>query len=452
MLTIQGLASLLKIKADAAAPTVWIYHEDESPRLSFVCRFIFTHFYNLNYKVTSDLASFENFNGIKISYSTRDVLGALWVQPAGLLSGKGVSEEGPGPRIKDGMFYLYTNSAGYHHDVFSAVFYFISRYEEWQHHKKDKHGRFEASESLLFKNKFHLKPVVDIWLRELQAELEKNFFTVKFPQAQFRVFSTIDVDNLFAFRSKGILRVMGATAKDLLKLDFLNLKTRALVLAGAKKDPFDIYEEVSAFCFNHKIPLIYFFLFRSGTSHDRTVKPGHRSFKDVFAAILRHKAILGVHPSYDTSTSPSILEAEVQKIREKSGQEIQFSRQHYLRFDIRSTPQLLMNSGIRADFSMGFASSCGFRAGTTIPFFYYDFGSESQKDLLMVPFCVMDGVYTVYHVSDAGKAYHSFMEVAEEVKKVKGIFISVFHERSFSDHLYPGYGSLYKKLHLDIKP
>ena len=62
----------------------------------------------------------------------------------------------------------------------------------------------------------------------------------------------------------------------------------------------------------------------------------------------------------------------------------------------------------------------------------------------------MDGVYTEYSKSSIEKSHQEFMTLANEVRKVGGYFITVFHERSFSDHLYPGFGSLYKKLHQNI--
>ena len=50
----------------------------------------------------------------------------------------------------------------------------ISRYEEYLPHIKDIHGRFEAKESLAFKNNFLEKPIVDIWINLIKKELRKK--------------------------------------------------------------------------------------------------------------------------------------------------------------------------------------------------------------------------------------------------------------------------------------
>jgi hypothetical protein len=241
-------------------------------------------------------------------------------------------------------------------------------------------------------------------------------------------------------------------AKDVLKFEFKNLKERCQVLIGKKKDPFDIYEDVSDFCFENKIPLIYFFLFRSGTKHDRTVNPESPAFKSVFEILKKNYALIGLHPSYHSAENKNLLISEKNNLAEKVREKITLTRQHYLRFNIRTTPKQLIENGFEADFTMGFASSPGFRAGTSHPFYYYDFGSEKRDSkLLFVPFCIMDGAYTIYENASPDLAYTEMLTIAKEIRKVNGLFISVFHERTFSDHLYKGYGTLYKKLHLKLK-
>jgi hypothetical protein len=105
---------------------------------------------------------------------------------------------------------------------------------------------------------------------------------------------------------------------------------------------------------------------------------------------------------------------------------------------------------VAVDFTMGFATEPGFRAGTSHPFHYYDFTAEQAQELIFMPFCAMDGAYTVYGHADTEKAYDSLKALASEIKKAGGFFVTVFHERSFYDHLYPGFGDLYKKLHSEL--
>ena len=68
------------------------------------------------------------------------------------------------------MFFSVNNSV-FPFDPFAASFFMISRYEEYLPHIKDIHGRFEAKESLAFKNNFLEKPIVDIWINLIKKEL-----------------------------------------------------------------------------------------------------------------------------------------------------------------------------------------------------------------------------------------------------------------------------------------
>lgn len=453
MLTRETLYTLLDLDLPQDSPQVTIYAPESGERLNYVCHFIFNHVLKLKSRITTSEQELMTSKGMRVNYSDKEIAGSFRIIPRALLSEKGITIKKP-EAVKRGemiYFYTYEENSLFSYDIFSAVFYFISRYEEWQSYSPDMHQRFEAGEALLYKNQFHLKPVVDIWIEELAEALQKFYPEIKFPERSFRVLSTIDVDNLYAYRAKGLIRSLGASAKDLLKLDLTNLKNRIAVLTGRKQDPFDIYKIISELCHEADIPLIYFFLMRNGTAHDRTVDPASPAFDEVFKTVQDQHAFLGLHPSYNSSVESSLLANEKKLIEKKSGTKVVISRQHYLRFNIRSTPKLLMDLGFEADFSMGFASAAGFRAGTSHPFYYYDFESEKGQPLLFVPFCVMDGVYMVYEKVSPEPAYEEMLKLAKEIKKVKGTFISVFHERTFSDHLYKGFGSLYKNLHRTLK-
>lgn len=458
MLTQQSLHTLFDLNVASHAPLIEIYTEQRLPRLNYVCQFIFEHALNVPFRITQDLKEFEIAKGLKINYSERALTATSFhISPSGLLQVKGINEEKPSTAIKNGMIYFYPsptkteNQQVCDFDIFSAVFYCISRMEEWQKFERDIHQRFEASSSFLYQQKFHLKPVVDVWIEELRSALMLIYPDVTFPEKKFKTISTIDVDNLFAFKSKGWMRSLGASIRDVLKRDFVNLRLRWQVLAGLKKDPFDVYKEVSEFCFEERIPLICFFLFNTGNAYDRTVSPKSNAFLKVFRDLRENHALFGLHPSYHSAYKTGMLRSELENLSKKSSERITLSRQHYLRFDIRTTPALLLKEGIMVDFTMGFASYPGFRAGTSRPFHYYDFAKEASTELLFVPFCAMDGAYTVYDLADPDAALNSMLHLAKEVKKVNGLFITVFHERTFFDHLYMGFGTLYKKLHSRVK-
>ncbi|MDP3556060.1 MAG: polysaccharide deacetylase family protein [Bacteroidota bacterium] len=447
----KRLHTLLNLKVNTDSPNFIIYSEEISQRLDYVAHFIFNHVLKVNFSITNNISEFQSSRFFKINYSIKSIPNSFQIIPHALLFESGISISKPESFLKNNLIYFFknktsNNSLEFNYDIFSSVFYFISRYEELQTFTADSHGRFEAKASILFENKMYLKPVVDYWILEFKKELQNFYPEIKFPENKFKAISTIDVDNLYAYKAKGYLRTTGAIFKDILKFDFTNLKHRIKVLSNKSQDPFDIYTSNSEFCLDNNIPLIYFFLFKSGTKYDRTVNPNSNSFNKVFKLIKEKQANIGIHPSYFSCQDNDILKQEVNDFSNKLGEPVQLSRQHYLRFDIKTTPKLLLDNGIIADFTMGFASDIGFRAGTSFPFYYYDFAAEKQMDLLLVPFCAMDGAYFIYDKVSPEVMLNSLLDLANEVKKVNGFFITVFHERTFSSHLYPGYDHVYKKL------
>lgn len=441
----EQINKLLGLEINSANP-VYVFSEHESPRLEYVCRFIFNHVLKVQFKIYLNEAQFCSLTGIKINYSKKQISSVLQITPAGLVFENKISEEKPPVDLYDNSFRLFpTQDGDLKFDIFSAVFYMISRYEEWQNFKKDIHGRFELFESILYKNHMHLKPVTDMWIVELKHLIEKTY-GVQICYNEFKTIATIDVDNLFAYGNKGFFRTFGAGFKDLIKSDNENRKRRKAVLSGKEKDPFDIYESFTKYCKDLNIPLIYFFLFKTGTKYDRTVNPASSAFEKVFETIKKHGGLTGLHPSYFSSDEEQKLVSETEQFSAKLKARVTLSRQHYLKFDIKKTPLQLLKQGILADFTMGFASGAGFRAGTSFPFNYYNFAQEKELDFLFVPFCAMDGAYFVYDNISPEETLSALNKLKEEVKEVNGLFITVFHERTFAGHLYPGFGDMYRQL------
>ncbi len=445
MVKIEDLNTLFQIKAVTNAPEFIIYSEAASSRLDYTANFIFKNVLNSTVLFTHDLSIFRTSKSFKINYSSSPIDDTFQIMPSEFIFEKGIqSNFTPTFEIKNNLITLFSSFSGnISFDVFSAVFYMISRYEEWQNFSADVHERFELKNSFLFKHNQHLKPVVNYWIEELKQNLQKHQPQLQFPKKDFVFVSTIDVDNLYAYKNKNAVRAIGASINDLFKLNFNTIKRRISVLMGKQQDPFDVYEKVNSFCKNNHTPLIYFFLQRSHTKFDRTINPSSNAFKNLFNTLIKQNILFGLHPSYYSYNNAALMKKEVDLINANANSSIKISRQHYLRFDFKTTPVLLMKNGIIADFSIGFASGSGYRAGTFTPFNYYNFNTEAENELLLVPFATMDGVYFNYSKTKPTEAENQIVAIAKEAQKLNGLFISVFHERTFDNELYTGFNEVY---------
>jgi hypothetical protein len=83
---------------------------------------------------------------------------------------------------------------------------------------------------------------------------------------------------------------------------------------------------------------------------------------------------------------------------------------------------------------MGYASQVGFRAGTSLPFFFYDLDMETQTQLLVHPFAIMDGTLNEYLQLTTDEAQYLVKEIMNSVKEVNGRFVSLWHNETLTEN------------------
>ena len=100
-------------------------------------------------------------------------------------------------------------------DAFSATFYCLSRYEEYLPFVADEHDRFPAEQSVAFQEGFLSRPLVNEWWERILAQWKHIDPELEDRRGPYRLLSTIDVDNSFAFRGKDPLRLFYGACQEL---------------------------------------------------------------------------------------------------------------------------------------------------------------------------------------------------------------------------------------------
>jgi len=402
-------------------PEVIVYSEIKSNRLLYVLDFIFHRIAQKKCVLTNDIVSFQQSDKIKINYSENVMQGCINVFPLSLIKNKGIDKTySPNFSVQKEDFYF--------EDIFSKVFYFLSRYEEVQgNFLPDKHQRFEMN--VINRKEIYSSPIVDIAVRQFFQYIQRHYDAFETPYF-YKVIYTFDLDNILAFKGKPIWRSSGAILKHLSKKEWSLLKKRVNVLFNNAQDPLEeVYDFIKILSQKH--PVLFFVLCRSNTAYDRAASIDDEDTKRILNH-LKDFAHIGLHPSYYSFNNEELIMKEKSILEKVIQQKIVASRQHYLRMDIRTTPKLLINQGFEYDFTMGFASAAGWRAGTSYPFYYYDFDTESATSLLFVPFVFMDGAYFNYQQISIDKALNHIQSIEKQVQDTGGYFIPLFHEMTLS--------------------
>ncbi len=427
-----------------------IYTPKTTQRLNYIFDFIFIELLGIQYSFTHDLIEFAKSTSIKIQYATEyaSIPNSLFIKAHSLLFEQDIKIQNI--EVFDWQqtkaFFKTDIDSFVPYDIFAASFYLLSRYEEYLPFKADKFGRFPASESIAFKHDFIKQPIVDIWAGYLKDELLKHKSELKFKERKFQFVSTIDIDNAYAYLHKGFLRGSLASAKLLLGFKWGELAEKTKVHLKKSKDPYDSYQYLKEIHAKYNIEAIYFFLTAKYAKHDKNISPNKKPFKDLVQS-LPENAEIGIHPSFSSNKNSKRVKKEKEMLEKLSGKKISKSRQHFLILKFPETYQNLINIGITEDYSMGYVSVTGFRAGTCMPFYFFDLTANKSNNLRLIPFAVMDVGLKDYNMLNATDATKEIEKIIENVKKVNGLFVSLWHNESLGNKTkWENWKITYKKM------
>lgn len=427
---------------------ILVYTHKITPRVRYIFKHIFTRTLLIDIDFTTKVEDFVAFNGPKLSY-TKVALGKeFFIKSTELLFEQGVNDFEINVSKWDNVpcFFFQGVKSTIPFDIFSASFYLITRYEEYLPHIKDKHGRYTASQSIAYLNNFLEKPVIDIWAYKLLEVLKERFPNYQYKKREYTYMSTIDIDNAYAYKHKSIVRSIGGLLKDIYKLNIMNIIDRLAVRFNLKKDPFNTFDKIIRLKKKYEVRTIFFFLIGDYSTYDTNVSASKTKFKLLIKDMVDY-ARVGLHPSYYTMRNHEKLKEEKQRIESITNMPIFRSRQHYLRFSLPVTYQKLIDLEIHEDYSMGYASHVGFRAGTCTPFYFYDLDFEIQTPLKLFPFALMDTTLNDYMKLTPKQSLGKISDLRNEVKKVNGTFITLFHNESLSNYLrWRGWKRVYESM------
>lgn len=395
---------------------------------------------------TIDKEAFEKFEGPKINYSNTTLNSGLFFKSSTILFETGINEQNISvfEYENNKCFFSVGKESILPFDPFAASFYLISRYEEYLPHIKDQHERFVAAESLAFQNNFLDIPLVNIWINKLASIIEQHYPNFIFPPLTFNYYSTIDIDNAYAYKHKGFNRIIGGLIKSITNTD--EFSKRIKVLFGKLPDPYDTFEYQFNIHKKHKISPIYFFLLGEYGVNDKNIPVKNKVFQSLIKSINDYYEV-GIHPSYGSNINVKTLTKEIKTLQNITHRNTTKSRQHFLRLNLPKTYRNLIDNDIQEDYTMGYSEKSGFRASICSPFYFYDLDIEVSTKLKVIPFTVMEATYQYYQNSTKENAIIEIKALLQKVKDVKGTFVSVWHNESLSDEgIWKGWKSVYEQL------
>ena len=428
---------------------ITIFCKQDSPRLHYTADWIFKSVLHVSYTITNDEEEIADLPFF-ISYGERREK-AMSVFDYGLLWEEGVREQ-PIEADQWNDIPVFFNGQNQNFDVsfdlFSAVFFLLSRYEEYYAYKPDKHNRYPATESCLYKNSWLERPLVDEWIYQLYLLLKEKDIPVQLSQFQYT--PTYDIDMAYSYLHKGTRRNIAGFLRDILKANFKAIINRKDVLLLNKLDPFDSFLYMEKLHSENNLKPIYFILAAlKPTSYDKNINPTHEVMQKQIKR-WKKRAEIGLHPSY-YSSSEEVLSDEKHVLESVVGEYVFASRQHYIKVQLPTTYRHLIQKGIRNDYSMGYPSALGFRAGTGRSFNWYDLMLEEKTKLRIHPFCFMDSTAHFVLILSVEESFAALMRMKDTLQKTGSTLITIFHNFSLgNDENWKGWRDAYSLFLRDL--
>lgn len=426
-----------------------VYLPHSSPRAEYIFTLMIRDLMGAEMVITSHYEEYFSYSGPRLEYGEKSSGVGIFIRSWGLLSEKTIQQQ-PIQFIKfkgyPAFFAVFDESSAFPFDVFSAAFYLVSRYEEYLPFAPDRYGRFQASASTAAAGKFLEVPILNIWADSLKAHILKVYPSAVFHIKKFRFIPSVDIDHAFAYRQRALYRILGGFGRSLLKGNMKDVLQRSYVLSGLQKDPYDQYEYIRAIHSSHGFDPFYFVLFADYGKDDNNVSLSGKAFQHLIRA-LHETGILGIHPSLTSGKDPTRLATEIKRLSSAVDGRIRTSRQHFLKVAFPGTYRQLIAHGITDDFSMGYASATGFRAGIADPFPFFDLSVNRSEPLVIHPVAVMDVTMKDYGRLSPQEAIALCRSVAGTIKSVNGEFVSVWHNESFDESgRWKGWRQVYEDL------
>ena len=412
---------------------ILLYTHLITPRVNYSFELVFKTVLKIDYEVTTDIDYYNAYVGHKLAYTSHIETFKLHLKSHSLLFENDIKTFTPSAvkEVNDlPIFFESSQTSITPFDIFATVFYFATRYEEYQPSELDKHQRFQAEHSLFYKHNILQIPYLNILIHEFAKKLTEYYPTIIPPKSAYTYLSTIDIDNAYAFAHKGFKRNAGGALLDILSGNIQQLTQRVKSNWNDTKDPYNTFDIIDTIHQTNHKALQYFVLIGDYAKYDKNPSHTNKGFQVLLKKLSKNYAV-GLHPSYVTYDAPEKIYTEKKRLEYIIEKPVTQARCHFLRVNLPNTYRTFMEIGITDDYSMIYASASGFRTGLCTPHLWFDLQKNETTHLTIHPSTVMEGTLRDYNNLSPYEAELIIQKLQTTIKHYGGECVTVWHNDSF---------------------
>ena len=271
--------------------------------------------------------------------------------------------------------------------------------------------------------------------------LMANGLKVEYPDGKkFAICLTHDIDDIYPPLSHTIL----SAASCIKNLNFNELTNQLLWRFSDKKNsPYWNFREIMKLEQKYTAKSSFYFL-----ASERDIKRFRYKIEDLeneLGFINDNGWELGLHCGYYAYNNLNELKKEKLKLEKISGKKVIGCRNHFLRFEVPHTWELLAKAGFKYDTTLGYSDRVGFRNGMCHPFKPFNLIMNKEIDILEISLNVMD-VALFNHVKSFNEAWEITKSLIDTIEQYNGVLTLLWHNRAFNNPCRMEWEKLYEKI------
>jgi len=283
----------------------------------------------------------------------------------------------------------------------------FTKKEEYDPHSLDEYQRFTYNAS---KHKNVLEP-------EVSAFLIENGLKIEYPDdKRFAICLSHDIDRLKPKILRGVR--FGESSKNLFRKvsrTFRSIWNFSGIIELEEK-------------FGAKSSFYFLALERHETDFDYNLD----ELSDELKTILDAGWEIGLHGGHKGYINLDELMKEKARLEKGLGKRVIGYRNHYLKFKVPTTWELLRKAGFEYDMTFGYSDHVGFRNGMCHPFLPFNLKTKELIDILEIPLIIMDGALDRNMKLDINESWIIVKRLIDRVEELNGVLSVLWHNTYMS--------------------
>jgi peptidoglycan/xylan/chitin deacetylase (PgdA/CDA1 family) len=256
---------------------------------------------------------------------------------------------------------------------------------------------------------------------------------------KFAICLTHDVDDIYPPLSHRILSGLWSIKK----FDWSSVKEHLLWnRKGIQASPYINFQKIMELEKKYNAKSTFYFM--TASKDPRRFRYNIEDIAGEIKFIVENGWEVGLHGGYYSFNDFDSIKQEKSRLESALGSKVIGYRNHYLRFTIPDTWNILQKCGFKYDSTYGYTNMVGFRNGMCHPFKPYDLKQQEWLDIYELPLNVMESA--MFGFVKPHEAWELVKQLLEKTELNKGVLTVLWHNNVFSCPFREHWGALYEKI------